>query len=666
MKQRVILCVLFLLSCGSILVCEAQPTGRAGDTSLLEDDFTILGEKVKYLAGASIATGDINGDGLGDLIYGVPWAMPNNQYQFAGEVHVFFGHKNRTLGGQATKNIIGWPNYTSIPDVTISGENPGDKLGTSGSTGDVNGDGIQDLIMGAGGYSTATRSTAGSVFVIFGKTNWPTFYVLRAQRADIQVIGAHFTDKLGGHKTHVPATDTGQTVGAGDINGDGIDDLIMGAPDATFTQSSLPKRSLAGACYVLWGQKNWQPQYVHDLLTTQASVTVYSSLVSAHLGGAVDVGDINGDGIGDLIIGEPEGLAPGGSGGGNTYVFNGRTNWPANAVIDLGLGTKADITIMGHNQWDQSGYSLDVGDFNNDTIDDLILGAWRHDAKGRTRNNSGKVYVFYGNKAFPPNHQIDLKLTLGDLNFIGTGNETWLGYRVRAGDVDGDGIDDMIMSSPGETPSNFKSQAGITYVYRGGQTKPPFFLIDWQTFYSDWRIWGGNADECLGQTLEVGDINGDKVADIIQGADLTVFNSNTTERGKVVVTYGGPLFATAAAKVNTTMTFKILSPADGNRFFIAAASFGLGNNAGIPIAPGRVIPIDADVLTVLSAFNINPFAGFQGFLDGSGVSTTPSLAIPNFPVLVGNNLFFTVLIQDPAAPQGIKTIGNRVHSTITP
>ena len=660
MKTSAVLCVLILLCSSSIVPGVAQVTGRSGDTNQLEADFTVLGEAAKYQSGASIATGDINGDGLDDLIYGVPWSNPN-QLVSAGEVHVFFANKIRK--GQEVKKIV---MISSIPDLIVTGENRADRLGTSVATGDVNGDGIQDLIMGAGGYSPSGRTTCGSVFVLFGRGSWPTFYVLQALRADIQVIGASSVDKLGGHKTHAPATYTGQSVGAGDLNGDGIDDLICGAPDATFTTGGLPKRSKAGAAYVLWGQKNWQANYRHDLSTTPASLTIYSSLHYAHLGGCVDAGDFNGDGIQDLVIGEAEGNAPGGSGAGNTYMLWGRRNWLPNAVLDLGLQQKADLTIMGDNQWDQSGYSFDLGDFNNDGIQDLILGAWRHDPKNRTRTEGGKVYIFYGKKNWPANAVVDLGTTLGDLSFEGANTDDWLGYRVRAGDVDGDGIDDMIMSAPKTTP-NFRTHAGVTFMFRGGQVFQPYRTIDTQTYPSDWRIWGGVTQEYLGQTLAVGDVNGDRVADIIQGGNVTDFNANqTSTAGRVVATYGGPLYPTSAAKIGTTMNLKIYSPSCKNLIYMCAGSLAVNGNAGIPISATRTIPVDISTLFLLSLAQGYPVKNFVGVLDGTGTSTAPAMGIPNIPGLVGLSAYYTTAILDGTAPQGIRQVGNRVHSTMIP
>ncbi|MBN2490648.1 MAG: FG-GAP repeat protein [Planctomycetes bacterium] len=635
-----------------------QPAGRAGDTSQLEADFTILGDYPGAYTGASIAVGDVNGDGIHDLVYGVPLAQPASMTA-AGEVHVFFGM--RTRPGHELKQL---KSPSCLPDLVVSGENPGDRLGTSVAVGDVNGDGIDDLILGAGTYTQPARSATGSVFVLFGRKDWPSSRALRAERADIQVIGAHYTDRLGGHRTQVPATYTGQSVAAGDLNGDGIDDLILGAPDATYTVNEL-SRSRGGAVYVLWGRGNWPAAHKHDLLATPADLTFYAAHSNAYLGACFAVGDFNGDGVADLALGAPGGNAPGRSGVGLTSLIWGRQNWPAGAVVDFGADGKADLAVLGERPWDQSGSSVALGDLDGDRLADLVIGAWQHAPANQARILGGKVYVLKGKSHLPPAAVVDLSVALADLSFLGASTGDWLGYRVRTADLDGDGLEDLALSAPGASPG-FRARAGITYLFRGGRATPPYSTLDLQTAAVDWRIWGGVAHEYLGQALGVGDVNGDGVADLLQAGDLTNFDGLTTYAGRLVVTYGGPLFANARARIGNTLSLTVLSPANPREVFVAAASFGLAANRGIALGSGRVIPIDVDVLTVLCLLNSPPFTGFVGQLDGVGVSTTPTTALPAVSGLVGVTLFSSMVIQKPSAPQGIQLIGNRVHTTILP
>lgn len=636
----------------------AQPIIRAGDVGSFAADFAVGGETAGYASGTCITSGDINGDGIDDIIYGVPFAAPN-QSQNAGEVHVFFGRKNRQ--GLERMQVV---RFTSLPDVIITGENVADRLGTSVATGDINGDGIDDLIMGAGGYTPPGRSRAGSVFVLFGRQTWPSFYVFAAQRADVQVIGNASTDKLGGHKTHVPATYTAQSVGTCDLNGDGIQDLVCGAPDSNFTKNGI-NRARAGTVYVFWGQRNWPANTKLDMSVTQASVTIYASHNYSHLGACFASGDLNGDGIQDLAIGEPEGNGPGGSACGMTHVIYGRPNFPANYELDLGFNGQADFLVLGDNQWDQSGYSLDMGDVNNDGLDDLLIGAWRYDPKNGQRDLGGAAYLFLGSTTRGPNAKADLNTTLAWLNFQGSAQQEWLGYRVRIIDFDGDGTKDMVMSAPSMSP-NFRQNAGGIYVVRGGRVLPPFFILDFSLpNTADYLFWGDTQGEYIGQSMGVGDVNGDGVGDIISAGDLTAFGNANQLTGRVVVTHGGSFYPTAPARVGSTMTMQLRMPAESGKPYICAAST-LGN-IGIPIAPGKVVPLDVDPFFLLSAFfpGNGIFRGFNGVLDPTGTAA-PRVDIPGTGGLVGATLYYAAVVLDASQPGGVSRVSNRVHTTMVP
>lgn len=634
----------------------AQPNIRQGDVGNLAADLAISGEAAGTQTGASIATGDVNGDGIDDLIYGVPFANPN-QLNFAGEVHVYFGQRQRP--GQERRQIV---KFSSLPDVLISGENASDRLGTSVATGDINGDGIDDVIMGAGGYTPPSRSRAGSVFVLFGRANWPGFYVLQAQRADVQVIGNTFTDKLGGHKTHSPPTYSAQSVAACDLNGDGIDDLVCGAPDANYNVNNL-NRNRAGAAYVFWGQRNWPAATKLDLAITSASVTCYASHNFAHLGASFAAGDFNGDGIEDLAIGEPEGNAPGGAAAGITHVVYGRPNFPPNHVMDFGFNAQADLTIRGDNQWDQSGYSLDAGDVNADGISDLLVSGWRADPGLPARDLAGGAYLFYGSTTRPPNAVIDLNSTLADVNFQGAAQNDWLSYRVRITDFDGDGFDDCCMSAPSASP-NFRTNAGMTFIVRGGRVLPPFFILDFALpGTADWVIWGDTAQEYLGQTMAAGDFNGDGIGDLVQGGDITAFGNAGGLTGRVVVTYGGPLWTTSAPQVGTTMGLAMKFANQGGKTYVCAAAGS--DRVGVPLGAAGRIPLDIDPFFLLSAFfpGNGVFFNFSGVLDATGAGSA-SVQLPNLPGLIGTTLYYSGIVLDPAAPNGVAAIANRVHTTI--
>jgi len=188
-------------------------------------------------------------------------------------------------------------------DMRLLGDDAYDYLGYEIASGDINSDGYMDLIIGAHQGDSWGIWQAGEVYVIFGSSNPASTIDLNAQSADITIYGKDFEGL------------SGSAVASGDVNGDGYDDIIIGAPADTYY---LDK---PGQIYVIFGDGFPSPPYKIDLYIESADITIYGSGSDDRCGSALASGDINNDGYDDIIIGA-EGADPAGrSNAGETYII---------------------------------------------------------------------------------------------------------------------------------------------------------------------------------------------------------------------------------------------------------------------------------------------------------------------------------------------------------
>ena len=460
-------------------------------------------------SGDSVASaGDVNGDGRDDVIVGAPSAG-NNGRVGSGSSYVIYG-------AAANANVDSSA-LTVSQGFRIDGAATGDRSGRSvASAGDVNGDGRDDLIIGAPEASNS-RSFSGSSYVIYGAATHANVDLAALTASEgFRIDGAATTDQSGI-----------SVAGAGDVNGDGRDDLIIGAPGA-----DNEGRGDSGSSYVIYGAATLTDV---DLaaLTASEGFRINGAAPFDQSGSSVaGAGDVDGDGRDDIIIGAPGADNEGRGDSGSSYVIYGAAT---HANVDLAALTASEgFRIDGAAAGDQSGISVAAaGDVNGDGRDDIIIGALWADNNGRA--DSGSSYVIY-NAVTHTNVDLAALTASQGFRIDGATTDDWSGRSVAgAGDVNRDGRDDLIIGAP-FADNNGRIFSGSSYVIYGAAT---FTNVDLAalTTSQGFRIDGAAALDQSGSSVAgAGDVDGDGRDDLIIGAPGADNNGRTDSGSSYVVT----------------------------------------------------------------------------------------------------------------------------------
>jgi len=404
--------------------------------------------------------GDVNGDGYDDVVVGA--YLSNLKAGGAGAAFIYYG--GPSMSTTSTYDV--YLEYASI-DQAYFGK-------SVSSAGDVNGDGYDDVVIGAH-FSDLKAPQAGAAFIYHGGPAMPTTstYNIYLEYASIDGGGA------GNFGSSVSS--------AGDVNGDGYDDVVVGA------YLSNLKAGGAGAAFIYHGGPSM------DTTSTYNIYLEYASTDDASFGISVSsAGDVNGDGYDDVVVGAYFSDLKASSAGA-AFIYHGGPSMQTTSTYNIYLEYASTDTNA------YFGYSVSsAGDVNGDGYDDVIVGAYGSDLKA---TSVGAAFIYYGGPSMSTTSTYNIYLEYASTD------DAYFGSSVSsAGDVNGDGYDDVVV---GAYVSGLKAtQAGAAFIYHGG---PSMQTTSTYNIYLEYASTDTNA--YFGRSVSsAGDINGDGYDDLVVGA----------------------------------------------------------------------------------------------------------------------------------------------------
>lgn len=476
-------------------------------------DISIFG-RAETMAGASVAVGDLNGDRIDDLVVGMPSSDGGVNRVRCGEVRIFFGGANF----RGTFDLA-----SSAGDVRIIGADVIDLLGSNVGLFDVNADGRRDLVIAAPGGDglNNSRNDAGELYAFFGGTGFNSSTIdLATVRPGLLAIGP------------VAGAQIGASLASADFNGDGNQDLLIGAPLAGQQGNGLVL-ALRGISIV--------GNQVIDLGGSQDIVfSVTINTPNARFGTNVAAGDLNSDGRQDIIVAAPGLTNNSGQATGGVIIISGPISLQSNPNP-----VTPSFVAFGPSINSRFGEGLLVGDVDADQIDDLVISAPGHMANGRA--SSGQTYVFYGSAPLVGTR--DLSTSMADASFSGANPGDQLGSAVSINpgtpniipstppmllaDINRDGFRDLIIGAPNSTNPAGRARNGQALIFLKGGNR--FEQRDVQIKPPDSVILGPRTGDQIGSRFAVGDLNNDTMPDLVITAPASMGNQGRNNGGAIFV-----------------------------------------------------------------------------------------------------------------------------------
>ncbi len=570
-------------------IVRAQPAVIAATDLDGANGFRIQGDTAASFTGNRVSgVGDINNDGFDDVAVSFLGGAGSDG------VFIVFGSDAGFNANLDVGSLDGTNGFE------LTGVDAGGFTLDVDRAGDVNGDGTDDLIVGAPGIDSSTTDP-GHAFVVFGKSMFgPQVDVTAFAAGDgFSVSGLNNGDALGASVS-----------GAGDINGDGIADIIIGAslvdqpnPSGVGTD---PPIVAAGEAYVIFGKPSTSPfGTTFDLTTLDGSngFSIKGSAEGDAFGSAVSqAGDVNGDDIDDLVVSAPQIGTSGASQLGEAFIFYGK---PSTGTFDASVNSSAidgtnGFKITGIRAGQGFGFDASgLGDINGDGFADVIVGE-APDTELDAGGAKGYVVMGHNNTA----GTFDLATLNGTNGFEVSPTTTASPSHLRvsdAGDVNGDGFFDVFVGfAPNQVDTTVTPGGGFVLFGRDSNLDPYATTESLPALdgIDGFRIVGDPATELIGQAGDAiaaaGDVNGDGKGDVIMAAPFADVGATIAAGESYVVLGRGSTTTSGSGAIDETLDLgpgdkviyrvsaTIAAAASGSTVVTASATPGTGVTDTMP------------------------------------------------------------------------------------
>ena len=454
---------------------DANDCVLGGKVLVAEADYSYTGTANTQF-GYALTSGDWNNDDFLDLAIGAHWAENADNRYSAGRVHIVYGPVPTTIA------------FDLEGDAVFEGVSSLDQLGSAvGSGGDLDGDGVVDLLVGAVRSSGGGLYANGTVALVYGGATWSG--IITATSADTTFFGDIAVDQLGIVTRFI-----------GDVDGDNYDEIALGANGADNGVED------SGAIYIIPGSAT---RYSGAQAAGSVAGVVFAGDVGDVLGDQRSLGDafdLNGDGLADIAMGAVENTTIGVDGG-IVYLYYGDS-----ALLYAGaLSTSgtADARVLPSAAKDKLGEGIGApGDVDGDGYDDLMIGAVGYDDPAGSFFDSGGVFLISGGTSPLDGDVTVTKAATATVTGSASGDN--LGAMLNGGDLNSDGLDDLVLGSTGY------DRGGAACIFYGP------VIGTWVTTAANAVLAGpSTSTAAMGRSATVFDADGDGILDIFVGANTS-------------------------------------------------------------------------------------------------------------------------------------------------